>query len=107
MSLDESYPGIQPTTARKAGDLLTFTRKTRCLYGTFASAYQERAAAVAVPSSGKHIGPAWVKPAIRKRLFPIRHGSREYSKKGLGIGDSRPPGGFQCSVFCSAVEAEH
>jgi hypothetical protein len=25
MSLDESYPGIQPTTARKAGDLLTFT----------------------------------------------------------------------------------
>jgi hypothetical protein len=25
MSLDESYPGIQPTTARKAGDSLTFT----------------------------------------------------------------------------------
>ena len=25
MSLDESYPGIQPTTARKAGDLLTVT----------------------------------------------------------------------------------
>jgi hypothetical protein len=25
MSLDESYPGIQPTTARKAGDFLTFT----------------------------------------------------------------------------------
>jgi hypothetical protein len=23
--LDESYPGIQPTTARKAGDLLTVT----------------------------------------------------------------------------------
>ena len=26
MSLDESYPDIQPTTARKAGDLLTFTQ---------------------------------------------------------------------------------
>jgi hypothetical protein len=26
MSLDESYPGIQPTTGRKAGDLLTFTQ---------------------------------------------------------------------------------
>jgi len=25
MSLDESFPGIQPTTARKAGDLLTVT----------------------------------------------------------------------------------
>jgi len=25
MSLDESYPGIQLTTARKAGDLLTVT----------------------------------------------------------------------------------
>jgi len=25
MSLDESYPGIQPTTPRKAGDLLTVT----------------------------------------------------------------------------------
>ncbi|MGA2059665.1 MAG: hypothetical protein ABSG67_04225 [Thermoguttaceae bacterium] len=27
MPWDESYPGIQPTTARKAGDLLTFTAK--------------------------------------------------------------------------------
>src|SRR5208283_1541344 len=26
MSLVESYPGIQATTARKAGDLLTFTK---------------------------------------------------------------------------------
>ena len=30
MSLDESYPGIQPTTARKAGDLLTFTSLPLC-----------------------------------------------------------------------------
>jgi hypothetical protein len=27
MSLDESYPRIQPTTGRKAVDLLTFTHK--------------------------------------------------------------------------------
>ena len=34
MSLDESYPGIQPTTGRKAGDLLTFTTsQTLCMVG--------------------------------------------------------------------------
>ena len=34
MSLDESYPGIQPTTGRKAGDLLTFTDKQREAFET-------------------------------------------------------------------------
>ena len=75
MLLDESYPSIQLTTARKAGDLLTVT----CLRQS-------------IPSRGPHIAAPPVASLIPccgacMRMLAL---SLEFDPVGVGIKDTHP-----------------
>jgi hypothetical protein len=70
MPVDKSYPGIQPTMARKAGDLLTVTLCERCSLDKLPGTLH----AVKLPSAFSRLKlfPSNPTPAAKKRRTPSR-----------------------------------